>query len=171
MSDADKPLPVVALASLAVAVLAAVFVTLVLVSNPPKAKERTAAIADLVRREAALRALPGDPARWPRGAVCSALSEAFGAYQGRLARLAEQHGLSNVSVQPVAGSEEQQGALAGVDIAVNATGPYARQLIWLSDLSAEKPTLFVKSMDLRARRDLVDVDLKGTIWCSTAARP
>jgi len=165
MKVAVAPAPL--LAAIAVVAGAIVGVGLSLFGRPADADPRMAQIRDTMVQVRRLNSQPGAPGLLPLGAVCSGQpAKAAELYKAALSASAGRHKLA-VGAISVTAVSAGAGDLTPLAVQWNGAGDYAAFVGVLSDLAAEKPTLFIEALDVKPQGSRAEFALKGKIWCWT----
>lgn len=155
-------------ATIAAACGVLLFGGLSLLATPTGFEARTHDLATEINQTKVLSFGAGSPHAYARNPICHMPpDEAVAGLQQQLSRDAS---LAKVSLSNVSVTSGREGSgLASIEIRFEASGVYDGVLLLLSMLAAAKPQIFVDTADLRPRISVVDLSLRGRVYCSTSA--
>lgn len=170
LSPSLRPGEVASIAAIAVVFAALPFALLSGVARPAGFQARVAAAAAEADHAQRLAAMPGDPAAYPRGALCiDSADVAAQAVRQRIVAAAGAAGLAAPTIHAIPRRLDFEHGMPSVDLQVQASGRYDQMVLMLGRLSASRPQIFVDTLDLQPRVTAVTLKLSGHVFCRTPA--
>lgn len=157
--------------TIAVGVLASLWLLLSALATPPGLAANTAALERKISMAEQLSQGAAGPIDHQVGAVChQSPATAASAIKLRLQAASAAKGLSvsNLATGP-ATADEAQGGLVPVTFTLEASGRYDQAVLLIAALAKSQPEIFVDQADLKSQTSQVLLKLSGRLYCSTSA--
>jgi hypothetical protein len=144
------------------AVLVLLFAGLWLISTPPNAKSRLAALEAKAERINKTSRGAGDLKMFPAGSVCS--GEEPDAVEDRMSLALANAGLQ-IGTFRIVNTQKTAGGLQTWRLSLKASGSYEGAVAALDVLNRSRPRLFVDTVALRNKVSDVDLEVEGRVFC------
>lgn len=154
----------------AVGVGVAIFLLLQTMARPSHFSGRLAEVNRQIDVSQRLAFAPGDAAAYPRGAMCGGdAASAAASLRQRVELAAGRAGLAKPAIQANPRSIDAVSGGPVVDLEVRADGRYDAVVNMLRALAAERPQIFVDTLDLQPHVSAVALKLSGHLYCRRTA--